>query len=66
MEIKKELTRRMYVKNSHGVSIRKGCLSCRHKVVMAENKRLCMKHKKWVKELSCCRAWEMSEALWRI
>ena len=50
------------VRNSHGISINKGCMSCEHKCFKGATRR-CGRIGKRVEAWYVCKHWELSEVL---
>ncbi len=51
-----------YVRNSHGISIKKACMSCEHKFYRKGGRR-CGRSGKETEARKVCRDWEMSSGL---
>ncbi len=51
-----------YIRNAHGIAIKKCCASCRYKdLSKAHSTRFCTRRRKDVKAHNLCRHWEMSK-----
>ncbi len=54
---------KIYVRNRHGIRVRKWCKSCRHMVYDDNGKRYCSKMPIKVVGDFCCPLWAMNETL---
>ena len=60
---KENKQRILYVRNEHGIVMKRICASCQHRVIDRTGKRVCGLTKHEVEQKHRCRRWQMSDGM---